>query len=149
MKVSGFLLVVFALAGVACRQAEEAGEEQESKNEREQILSLSPEALRAAGIQVVTVSREAFHPHVLASGVIKPDARKSVTVRAPLAGRVVEVLADVGDRVKKDQPLARMESPELTSALARHRTASAREAAAERAFERAERLVELKAVSRS
>jgi hypothetical protein len=84
----------------------------ESAAGSERILTLSEDAMRAAGLQVVVVSREAFHPHVVASGVIRPDAQKQVLVRARVAGRIVEVLADLGDSVRTGRPLARIEGPE-------------------------------------
>jgi cobalt-zinc-cadmium efflux system membrane fusion protein len=110
---------------------------------------LSEEAIRAAGLQVVVVSREAFHPHVVASGVIRPDAQRHVVVRARVAGRVVQVLADVGDAIESGQPLARLEGSEVTAVLARFRTASTREAVAGKALERADRLLSLSAIPRA
>jgi cobalt-zinc-cadmium efflux system membrane fusion protein len=105
--------------------------------------------MRAAGLQVVVVSREAFHPHVVASGVIRPDAQKQVVVRARVAGRIVAVLADLGDSVRAGLPLARLEGPEVTAAIARYRSASARENVSREALARAERLLEMKAISRA
>jgi len=63
---------------------------------RTNFFALSAVALRAAGIQVVTVSRAAFHPHVVASGVIKPDAQaREATARKALerAKRLVDLNA--------------------------------------------------------
>ena len=139
----------FAVLSIGCRQASEDPPKAESPKADSEIVVLSEEVLRAAGVKVVPVSREAFHPHVVASGVIKPDAQKSVAIRARVAGRVVQVMADVGQRVKAGQSLAIIEGPEVTAALARHRTAAARAAASRKAAERAERLLELKAMSRA
>jgi cobalt-zinc-cadmium efflux system membrane fusion protein len=113
------------------------------------MVFLTEGVLRAAGVRVVPVSREAFHPHVVASGVIRSDAQKSVSVRARVGGRVVRVLADVGERVRTGQSLAVIEGPEVTAVLARLRTAAARAGAAREAAARAERLLELKALSRA
>jgi cobalt-zinc-cadmium efflux system membrane fusion protein len=66
-----------------------------------------------------------------------------------VAGRVVRILADVGDQVRAGATLATIEGPEVTAALARHRTAGARHAAALQARERAERLLEMKAISKA
>lgn len=143
------LLWAMAILSTGCRQASEAPPKAEPPKANSRIVALPEEVLRAAGVKLVPVSREAFHPHVVASGVIRPDAQKSVMVRARVAGRVLQVLSDVGQRVKAGQPLAIIEGPEVTAALARHRTAAARAAAARKSAERAERLLELKAMSRA
>lgn len=132
---------------LACDRAPVPGHEEKADAPGSQQVRLSGQAIRAAGIEVVPVSRAAFHPHVLASGVVRPVAQKSVKVRALVAGRVVRVRADVGDRVRAGQPLASIEGSGVTAALARHRTAASRQEAARRALERAERLVGMKAIS--
>ncbi|HEV8335698.1 MAG TPA: efflux RND transporter periplasmic adaptor subunit [Candidatus Polarisedimenticolia bacterium] len=148
-RASTWALVLTIASATGCRQASEAPPNRELPKADSRIVVLSEEVLRAAGVKVVPVSREAFHPHVVASGVIKPDAQKSVAIRARVAGRIVQVLADVGQRVKAGQSLALIEGPEVTAALSRHRTAAARAAASRKASERAERLLELKAMSRA
>jgi cobalt-zinc-cadmium efflux system membrane fusion protein len=105
--------------------------------------------LVAAGIRSVPVSKEVFHPHVVATGVIRPDAQRSVIVRSRIAGRVVRVAADVGEKVSSGQLLAVLEGPEVTAALARYRTAVAREAAASRAAERGAKLLQIGALSQA
>jgi cobalt-zinc-cadmium efflux system membrane fusion protein len=103
----------------------------------------------AARVEAVPVSREAFHPHIVASGVIRPDAQRSVTIRSRVPGRVVRVLADVGDRVPAGKTLAILEGPEVTRALARHRIAVARGDAARKAAARADELLAVRAISRA
>jgi len=110
-------------------------------------VTLSQEVLLAAGIRSVPVSKEVFHPHVVATGVIRPDAQRSVTIRSRIAGRVLRVAADVGDKVASGQLLAVLEGPDVTAAQARYRTALAREAAAKRAAERGAKLLQIGAMS--
>jgi cobalt-zinc-cadmium efflux system membrane fusion protein len=137
------------LLALACDRAPVPGHQEKVEPPGNRQVRLSEEALRAADLSLVAVSRTAFHPHILASGVIRPVAQKSVLVRALVAGRAVRVRADVGDRVGAGQILATIEGPEVTAALARHRIATSRRDAARQALERAERLVELKAISRA
>jgi cobalt-zinc-cadmium efflux system membrane fusion protein len=66
-----------------------------------------------------------------------------------MAGRVIRVLVDVGDRVRTGQALLTMEGSEVTAVLARYRTAVAREHSVRASQERAERLLDLKAISRA
>ena len=146
---AGVLLCLIPLTGTACgRAAEEALEEKPALGHSREIR-LSEDAARAAGIKIVPVSREAFHPHIVASGVIRPVSSKSVRMTARVAGRVVRVLADVGDRVQAGQTLATIEGSEVTAALARHRTGRVRREAARRSLERAERLLDMQAISRA
>jgi len=134
----------------SCHKTEEApAEKKETKGEEEKAIALSDEALKAAAIKVVEVSRVAFSPHLVASAVIRPDAQRSVIVRARTAGRLLSIRADVGTKVEVGQTLATLEGPDVTAALARYRTAAAREDVAKKGFERAERLVAIQAISRA
>ena len=135
--------------GIACGRTPESSGEPEHARSNPQEVRLSEDAVRAAGIEVISVSREAFHPHIVASGVIRPVAQKSVAVRALVGGRVVRVVADVGDKVRAGQILVTIEGSEVTAAGARYRTAAAREVAAKGALERGERLLDLKGISRA
>ena len=146
MKV---IATVWILLELACGRAPEPEHEKEAEHPVSKEIHLSNDAVRAAGIEIIPVSRETFHPHVLASGIIRPVAAKHVTVRPPLSGRVTRVLVDVGDHVKKGQTLASLEGSEGIAVVARHRTAAARAEAARRALERGEKLLEMKGISRA
>ncbi len=149
--MSGRLMVMIALAVLlhaACGRGPDADHPAEVEQPRSREVRLSEDTLRTSGIEVIAVTRQSFHPHIVASGVIRPVADRSVAVRALVGGRVVRVLADVGERVPAGQVLAIVESAEVTAALARHRTAAARHEAARRALERAEKLLAVKAISR-
>jgi cobalt-zinc-cadmium efflux system membrane fusion protein len=143
------LVCAIPLLAIACGRAPEIAHETAGEQPRRQEVRLSEDAVRAAGIEVIPVSREAFHPHVVASGIIRPVAQKSVTVRSLVGGRVVRVLADVGDRVRAGQTLSTIEGSEVTAVLARCRTAVAREEAARRALERGEKLLDMQGLSRA
>ncbi|MEG0200433.1 MAG: efflux RND transporter periplasmic adaptor subunit [Comamonas sp.] len=75
------------------------------------------------------------------SGRIEANERKVVRIGAAVTGRVTEVLAETGDRVKLGQVLARVASPELTTAQLAYMRASATATLAERAVERARQLI--------
>ena len=75
------------------------------------------------------------------AGRIEANERKVMRIGASVAGRVTDVLADVGDRVKSGQALARIASPELTTAQLAYMRASAQATLAERAVERARQLI--------
>lgn len=141
----GAILLLVVACGRDASEPHEGEERHEPSGGRG--VTLSDDAVRAAGIEVIPVSREAFHPHVVASGVIRPVAQQSVAVRSPAGGRVVRVLADVGDRVTRGRTLCTLEGTDVTAALARYRTAAAREEAARKSLERGEKLLEMKGIS--
>jgi cobalt-zinc-cadmium efflux system membrane fusion protein len=143
------LLAIACLQAARCSRAAEQGHGEPAQVGTTREIRLSEEAVRAAGIDSIPVTLEAFHPHVLASGAIRPVVPKSAEVKARVGGRVVRLHVDVGDRVKRGQTLATLEGSEVTAALARHRTANARQIATSEGLERAERLLKMNAISRA
>jgi cobalt-zinc-cadmium efflux system membrane fusion protein len=75
------------------------------------------------------------------AGRIEANERKVTRIGAAVTGRVTEVLAETGDRVKPGQVLARVASPELTTAQLAYMRASANATLAERSVERARQLI--------
>lgn len=75
------------------------------------------------------------------AGRIEANERKVTRIGAVVTGRVTDVLAEAGDRVKPGQVLARVASPELTSAQLAYMRASATATLAERSAERARQLI--------
>lgn len=143
------VLGLVVLVATACDRPHEPAHEKAAGTHGAQEVRLSEEAVQAAGIKAHPVSRAAFRPHLVATGVIRPVTQRSVMVRALVAGRVLGVGVDVGDRVTAGQRLATMEGAEVTATLARNRTASARQIAARQSLERAERLLAVRAISRA
>jgi cobalt-zinc-cadmium efflux system membrane fusion protein len=113
------------------------------------VIRLSSEARAAAGLQVVTASRDSFRPSAAAAGFVRPNAHRSVTVRTPVEGRVERVSADVGTHVRRGEVLFVIESTEASAALSRLAAAVGRESVAREALQRAEDLLALEAMSRS
>jgi len=70
------------------------------------------------------------------------DDDTTVRIFTPVSGRVMAVLADIGNRVERGAPLARIESPDYGQALADARTATANLAAADKAYTRTQDLLE-------
>jgi len=69
-------------------------------------IIVEPARVRPVGSPVLAPARVAF------------DDLKVAHIFSPVAGRVTEVLAQPGDRVKKGTPLARVHSPEIGQAVA-------------------------------
>ncbi len=145
--------LVMALVVAVCVSCRGGDVPKEAKAPAEEggakTVVLSADAQKAAAIETAPVAQTAFGGRLTAPGIIRPDAQQSVAVRSRTEGRVIRVAADVGARVAAGDILAVLEGPDATSALARHRTAVARETAARKALERADHLLELQAISRA
>lgn len=76
------------------------------------------------------------------AGRIEANDRLVTRIGASVTGRVTDVLAEVGDRVKTGQALAHVASPELTTAQLAYLRAHAASQLAERAVERARQLIQ-------
>ena len=79
---------------------------------------------------------------VEAAGRIEADARRVARIGAAVSGRVTEILAEVGDTVRRGQPLAEIASPELTTAQLNYLRAYSASTQAERAVDRARQLLQ-------
>jgi cobalt-zinc-cadmium efflux system membrane fusion protein len=81
-------------------------------------------------------------PWVEVAGRIEANDRLVTRIGASVTGRVTEVLAEVGDRVRPGQALARVASSELTTAQMGYLRAHSATSQAERAVERARQLIQ-------
>jgi membrane fusion protein, heavy metal efflux system len=84
---------------------------------------------------------------LVATGAISPDISRSVPVISLATGRVVEVLARLGDTVRKGQVLLRVQSADMSAAFSDYRKAIADEKLAKVQFERAKLLYDKGAIS--
>jgi membrane fusion protein, heavy metal efflux system len=96
---------------------------------------------------LVTAIPHSSSSQLLTTGAISPDISRSVPVISLATGRVVEVLARLGDTVKKGQILLRVESADVSTAFAEYRKAVADEKLAGTQFERARQLYDKGAIS--
>jgi len=81
------------------------------------------------------------------SGTIEFDEERTARLNPPVAGRVIELLVQVGDRVEADQPLVILDSPEVKAAQVDYVRAEADAQLARTAAERAERLRTARAIA--
>jgi membrane fusion protein, heavy metal efflux system len=162
---SGALLICLGLLLAACSNARnesaaapppaEAKTEQAEKAAPDHRVQLSPEAIKRGQIETAEVSTQAMSLTLEAPGRLTYNEDAAVRVGTIVGGRVRRVLAMVGDHVKKDQALIYLHSHELLDARAAE--AQARVAVTEKTkalayakaeAERADRLLEAKAVSK-
>lgn len=117
-------------------------------------LVLDAEALRDAGIVTVAAKTLDVARSIEAPGVLVLDETRTARIGSLVEGKVLQVLAEVGDRVTAGERLATMHSPVVHEAWAGYRRAVAerKRAEAELAYaraaqERASRLFAAKAAA--
>ncbi len=105
-----------------------------------------PEALREKwGLKLGPVSRlEASGPSL--PGVIAVNGQRSAQISSLLEGKVVRVTADLGDQVRRGQPLVLLHAPAFAQAQTTLLQAQARRSLAQREFERARELLKAEAI---
>jgi cobalt-zinc-cadmium efflux system membrane fusion protein len=84
---------------------------------------------------------------LVATGTISPDISRSVPVISLATGRVVQVLARLGDTVQKGQLLLKVQSADMSGALSDYRKAVADATLARIQFDRAKLLYDKGAIS--
>jgi len=104
-------IVVLALAALPACRRQEAGETPAAAERRLTPAQLS--FLKFAPVAEVEATSLAD-----LSGTIEFDEERTARLAAPVPGRVVQLLVQVGDRVAADQPLVTLESPEVKAAQA-------------------------------
>lgn len=104
------------------------------------LVEVKPEM--ATNFKVTPVSLVSLTVVQEISGRIDANERLVTRIGAAVTGRVTDVLAEVGDAVRTGQTLARIASPELTTAQLNFLRANSAASLAERAVERARQLIQ-------
>jgi cobalt-zinc-cadmium efflux system membrane fusion protein len=127
------LLIALAL-GAACKPPPDTTPVPPSTNAGEVLLAA--EKIAAAGITVDEVTEQPVEDTIVTSGVVTFDDLKVAHVFSPVSGRVTEIYANLGERVKKGQALAAIQSPDIGQAVSDVHKAEADLTAAEHDFKR-------------
>jgi RND family efflux transporter MFP subunit len=112
------------------------------------VVTLSKEAADRAGISVTQIAAQTVIDNLRVPGVVEPNAYRQVSVTPLVAGRVIKVSVQLGDRVRKGQSIAQVYSPELAEARTKYVAAKAMLDAHDRELQRTQKLVEIGAASR-
>jgi len=109
---------------------------------------LSPSQLESSQITVASADERDVAAEITTTGRIAFDDLRVAHVVAPVAGRVVRILAEPGARVRAGAPLAVLDAPDLGGAIADVRKAEADLTAAKHELRRQRELVEAQAAAR-
>ena len=105
------------------------------------VVRIDPEMLRDLRVTTMPVESRPGGEGVTMLGELRVNEDRYAEVGFPLPAHVLEILVSAGDRVRRNQALARLQSVEAGKALGDYRTAEARARLARQAAERKRGLV--------
>lgn len=156
MRKKFFTLILILLVGIAvfisgCGKKESPKEEKSATEKKEGhekeepgVVVLSEEKQKTAGIETEKISLESVSAPISATAVIELNADRVSKISPRTSGRIVKLIASLGDRVKAGQPLAYFDSPELGQIWAEYLKAKGRVELTRKNLKREETLFEKK-----
>jgi len=129
--------------GAEAEKKENAGEAEG----KEDIVKLSDQQIKAAGIEVMPI-RKAFAGAIEAPAIIAADPKQAAVVSSSIGGRVVEVRRNLGEAVGRGEVLAVIESRDIAQLRADIDIAKRQSELTQATFKREERLYDEKVTSR-
>ncbi len=121
----------------------EGGHEEGEEGHEEGLIELTPEQVRIAGIRTEPAAKRFMQAELTVPGVVNPTTNAVAMVTPPVSGRVIRLMATVGDTVRKGQALAIIQSSELAQGTGAVAEAETRVLAAEAAVREAAAQVDL------
>lgn len=112
------------------------------------IVQFAPGAAELSALRIAPVSEAPLPVAEPVNGRIAYDENVTARVSSPIAGRVVGVHAEIGDRVGRNAVLLDIDSPDLAGAEADWRKGQADELRKKLALERARSLLEHEVIAR-
>ncbi len=89
------------------------------------VANVKLTAAQRQNIRLYTVEPSRFHKTIETTGAVDFDDDQATSVLAPFSGPVSRLLVSLGDRVKKGEPLAAVDSPDFAAALSAYQKALA------------------------
>ncbi|CAN5851489.1 hypothetical protein BH24ACI5_BH24ACI5_23370 [soil metagenome] len=111
-------------------------------------VPVSADVAARAGIELAAAQTRVVAARLRLPGTVQPDEYRQVVVTPFVSGRITGVSVQLGDRVQRGAPLARIYSSDLAEAQAKFASMRAELIAAEQRLARTTRLVEIGAASR-
>ena len=144
----GCLCTMVLLATLACDgpPPNATGANPPAPTSNNSLVSLSAQEIKTAGILVQPVTRREFRTTRDFPGTIEPNEHALAEITTLVRGRVIDVYADLGREVKAGALLALLYSSELGMAQSAYLKATAKLNVADRAFRRAQLLLQEKVI---
>lgn len=124
----------------AAKKDEKGKGKEDGEHKDEGLIKLSAEEIARAGVKVEPLQPQRVADTLEVTATIGPNRERIANVLPRVGGRIVEISAKLGDRVKQGQALAVLDSIEIGEAYSAYAQALAESEVTKAAFERAERL---------
>jgi cobalt-zinc-cadmium efflux system membrane fusion protein len=139
-----------AMAGIVCLCLAACGKAQEPASSDAATSIAEPQAERFAQsslIETAVIDVQSVQPELILAGKVAYGEDRYSKVSSPLQGRVVEVRAHLGDRVKAGDTLLIIDSPDITQAYSEFVKEASELEFATRGYELAKELYQTKALA--
>lgn len=124
-----WMVIGFCLLAAACSRTKPGTTQEEETKDSSGLITMAEAAQNNVGLQVAPARVIQMSEYLQATGTVQPVDSRISQVRSLARGRIQDVLAKVGDRVRRGQDLARidnLEAGELTAQLASARAEARR-----------------------
>ncbi|UCC38362.1 MAG: efflux RND transporter periplasmic adaptor subunit [Candidatus Aminicenantes bacterium] len=121
-------------------------EESEKEEHEHPELHLPPKKQKEWGIVVGTATKQDIASVITLPGILALNLNKTANISSFVQGKVISMATDLGDRVRKGQVLATINSPEFAQAQAAFLEARAKLNLSRKEYERAKMLFKEKAI---
>ncbi len=139
-----------AILGIACLSLAACGRAQEPASSDAATSVAEPQAERVAQfsqIETAVIDVKSVQPELILAGKVAYGEDRYSKVSSPLQGRVVEVRAHLGDRVKAGDTLLIIDSPDITQAYSEFVKEASELEFSTRGYELAKELYQTKALA--
>ena len=144
-SILAILVVLLSLAATGCQQ--ESAAQPAAATPPANEVWVTQQQLREAGVQTSVVSQEPVGNTLQATGRVTFSDVHVSHIFSPVTGRVTNVLVSLGERVRRGQSLAVIQSPDMGSAVSDVTKAEADLVAARRDYERQKELYDAHAAA--
>ncbi len=128
-------------------KASAAADKEAPKSAARGLITISEDAVKNSGIKIGKVEKRVLLVKDSFSGLVSVDETRIAHVGPRIAGRAVEVYANLGDHVKKGRALAVIDSTEIGEAQSQYLKARTSFEIAEKSYERAKIILKGKVIS--
>ena len=111
----------------------------EAKSEQKGI-KLTAEEMKTTSVKIITLEEQEVKDEIIVTASIQANQDKLAHVAPRVAGTVIKVMANLGDKVKANQPLALIDSIEVGEAQSSYAQAVTEQNLAKTSMERADKL---------
>ncbi len=132
--------VIFSIAvAAACHKPPPSLPPAPETNKR--VVELSPEGMQNAEVRTAKLTPQTYRPRLVTTALISADPQDIARLGGRVSGRVAAIHVQLGDPVRRGQPLVEIDAVELHQVATEYLTALARAKEAEDALLRHKQLV--------